>query len=224
MRRSRIFLVSLVLASCSCASVCALPSFGRERTLSSPVLAEAPAEPVQATPIVQQEQPAVLEPAQASSSTPEPVTMPAQLSEVLTDLERASRMNKKELSELISNLEKVEADIKLMQADAEEKATRIEELENANGKQADDLAYLQGKYDRETSTKSFASVSGLMRFEDEKPILGCGGTLGIRFGTGLMASMGMQYFLGTFDQVKSFDLDLTNLDRLQYVVSVGWEW
>lgn len=231
MKVSRIFLASLVLFVFVCSSLFALPSFGGSKKVSSDASPEPVAEepqPIQVTPIESQEVQPVLVLPLASSSTTEQENISAQLSATLTDLETASRLNKKQLSELITDLELVQADIEVMQADAEEKRAHIAELEEANAKQADDLAYLQGRYDKETSLKKYFNLTALCGWEGDDLLYGLGGNVGLRTGKGLLIGVGCQYMLGKVDAIGFGDISDAVTDphksNLMVTASIGWEW
>lgn len=210
MRKSRIFLVSLVVLSVCCYSVCALPRSGASKAESSPsyqVVVEE--EPAHSVPVPTQ----VLEPQQGNTSTQEQVVTSQTLSELRTDLETTSRMNKKDISELISKLEAVSNDIDLMKLDAEDKEARIVELEDDNKKQAEEIV-------RATSTKPFTFLSGMVSLEDGKPILSVGGQMGVRFGSSLMVSVGGFYDIGDWNQPQIVKAK----DNVHFIASIGWEW
>lgn len=78
---------------------------------------------------------------------------------------------------------------------------QIEELSEANSKQADDIVYLQGMYDKETKTMFFANAGGVIGFDDYDPLWGVTANFGIKLSKGLMLSTGATYMEGSFTQV-----------------------
>lgn len=94
-------------------------------------------------------------------------------------------------------------------------------LEVNNTRQADEIAYTQGRLDKETGTKFFAKVNGIVGFKDSKPTWGVGTSIGLRVGSGFLIETGVNYMVGDFVSKPSLEFDL---DNLQIVAGIGWEW
>lgn len=143
------------------------------------------------------------------------------LSELSTTYSEETRLDKAQLEDLKDKLVLIQDDVRLMIADSIETEAKLAEVEKLNAQQADDLAYLRGAYDKETSTKAMAEVGAVLGFEDNEPVWGVSGAIGARFGKGFIAKLGAQYIIGDFESVPSLD---PNLDRLTLTSSIGWEW
>lgn len=112
-------------------------------------------------------------------------------------------------------------DVETVLLDLEEKDAIIAELADANASQADQLAYLQGRYDKEVSSKFYAKIGGAFGFKEKKVQLGLVGDMGVRIGQGLVIGTGVQYMGFTLDNGIKCDW---SLDNLTVNMTVGWEW
>lgn len=143
-----------------------------------------------------------------------------ELSTLLESYGKETRLNRSELEDLVYQLENIKADYELLLVDMDEKDIQIADLKTENAAQADELAYLNGAYDAETSTKAYARIGGVLGFENSIPAFGVSGALGLRFGKGLLTEVGAQYMIGTIkDPVVPF-----SLDNLTITAGIGWEW
>ena len=111
--------------------------------------------------------------------------------------------------ELLFNLNEAQKD-----KDAAEKASEEKDAEIANLKE--DLA----EAEKETGTKAYLMLDGIIGFSEGVPDYGLGLTVGTRIGNNLMAELGVDYTIGKFDSgmvIKEF-----NLDNFEFRASVGW--
>lgn len=90
-----------------------------------------------------------------------------------------------------------------------------------------DLAKKEGEYEevvktlkKEQSTKLFANVGLVLGFQKSAPVYGANANIGIRLGKSMTLSVGAQYMFGSFANMV-FD---SNIDRLAFTGSIGWEW
>lgn len=90
-----------------------------------------------------------------------------------------------------------------------------------------DLAKKEGEYEevvktlkKEQSTKLFANVGLVLGFQKSAPVYGANANIGIRLGKSITLSVGAQYMFGSFANMV-FD---SNIDRLAFTGSIGWEW
>lgn len=90
-----------------------------------------------------------------------------------------------------------------------------------------DLAKKEGEYEevvktlkKEQSTKLFANVGLVLGFQKSAPVYGANANVGIRLGKSMTLSVGAQYMFGSFSNMV-FD---SNIDRLAFTGSIGWEW
>ena len=90
------------------------------------------------------------------------------LSNLLEDLSDNSRLTKQQLSALISQLEVIEEDFKVMAADSEAKDKTIEALAK-----------------KANSVKFFVNAGGVIGFKNSVPTLGAVGNFGIKLGNGM---------------------------------------
>ncbi len=156
-----------------------------------------------------------------SSSESDLETESTKLSSLLENLETQRKMDQKQLTALIEVLNEVKADYDIVMADSEEKQDIIDELSAANAKQADDLAYLRGRYDRAVSSKFFVNTGLALGFKGDTPIYGVAGNFGMRIGSGLLLGAGAQVMAGSFKEVPFANW---SLDDLSIQLTVGWEW
>ena len=125
------------------------------------------------------------------------------------------------LDELRQLLEEQVTDQFEAESDIERLRAQNEEISALNSSQADEIAYLKGRLDKELSSKFFADLKGIIGFRDKIPEWGIGGDIGIRFGSGLMISAGASYMIGSF---LSPPKAVWDLDDLILSIGIGWEW
>lgn len=142
------------------------------------------------------------------------------LSTLLGDLQSNSRLTSKQLTDLISQLELIQSDFDMVATDSASKEEIISTIQQLNQKQADDIAYLKGMYDRESGTKFFANVGAVLGFKAAQPTFGATAEMGMRIGNGLTIGFGGQYIL--FEN-QTFS-PAWNIDKLSITGKVGWEW
>lgn len=217
-------IVLCVILSLVCFSLSAFPSFGKPSEKEEIPVQEAPTlEIVEELPPVEAPQEAV-EPSEEAKQVEELQKDLATMSETLRSLQAevdsTKVMTSGKKDEIDSLVGQIASDVEIVLADLDEKEAIITELAEANSAQADQIAYLQGKYDKEISTKFFANAGVAIGFKGNAPTWGVTGNLGLRFGKGLLVGTGVQYMVGTFTD-KPFDL---GIDNLSINVTIGWEW
>lgn len=149
----------------------------------------------------------------------EPMKLPAET--VTAESDYADSQRDAALDELRQLLEEQVADQFEAEADIERLRSQNDEIATLNASQADEIAYLKGRLDKELSSKFFANLKGLVGFRDKAPEWGIGGDIGIRFCSGLMISAGASYMIGSFISPPKA---VWNLDDLTLSIGIGWEW
>ena len=184
-------------------------------------------EPVQQEAVAQVEKKeapsleALAEPQPQSSSEKDSESESTRLSSLLESLETQRKMDQRQLTDLIGALNNIKDDYDIVMADSKEKQEIIDELTATNSQQADDLAYIRGRYDKEVSSKFFMNTGLALGYKGNTPIYGIVGNFGIRFGAGLLLGAGVQCMAGSFREVP-----FTNwsTEDLTIQLTVGWEW
>lgn len=184
-------------------------------------------EPVQQEAVAQVEKKevpsleALAEPQHQSSSEKDSESESTRLSSLLESLETQRKMDQRQLTDLIGALNNIKDDYDIVMADSKEKQEIIDELTAANSQQADDLAYIRGRYDKEVASKFFMNTGLALGYKGNTPIYGIVGNFGIRFGAGLLLGAGVQCMAGSFKEVP-----FTNwsTEDLTIQLTVGWEW
>ena len=146
-----------------------------------------------------------------------------ELKSLSADLDEKSRISGKTLDDLKATLSLISAGVDAVTADRDELLALYQGQLEANAKQADDLAYLRGAYDKEKKAKAFAKVGAVIGFEEMLPTWGVSASLGARFGKGFLLEAGAQYMIGTFTP-GNLIYDTPSLDNLAITTSIGWEW
>lgn len=161
------------------------------------------------------------EPQPQSSLEKDSESESTRLSSLLESLETQRKMDQRQLTDLIGALNNIKDDYDIVMADSKEKQEIIDELTAANSQQADDLAYIRGRYDKEVSSKFFMNTGLALGYKGNTPIYGIVGNFGIRFGAGLLLGAGVQCMAGSFKEVP-----FTNwsTEDLTIQLTVGWEW
>ena len=97
-------------------------------------------------------------------------------------------------------------------------------LTEVNGKQADEIALLQGKIatletklEEATGSKAYLMLSGLVGFDGLIPQFGAGLTLGTRIGEHAMLEAGADYDIGGLDGYNTF-----SFDNFSFRLGLGW--
>lgn len=228
----RIFAVSLMVLLVASSSLSAFSFFskgeGRKKDLEiqeevrqESLLQEAPEE-LQEEQLLKENQEEASEALQLPTlSAAGSETKSTELSSLLDRLENQRRMDKEQLTSLIGVLTEIKSDYEIVVADAEEKQQIIDELADANAKQADDLAYLRGRYDKEVSSKFFMNMGMALGVRGKTPIYGITGNFGVRIGKGFLIGAGVQCMAGSFTEVPFSNW---SLDDLSVQMTIGWEW
>ncbi len=155
-----------------------------------------------------------------------------ELLKIVADCQKTSRLSSDRLQKLTEDLQGVADCYDLVLIDAEEKTAAIDNLrsetkslsdeiatlKDENNIQADENAYLKGRYDRERSSKTFMSISGIAGLTADNSFrYGVGFDIGCRIGKHIMVGVGADYML---------DKDLLELDlhknNLRARCSLGW--
>lgn len=212
--------MALLLA---CSSLWAFPASKK----SSAKVEETPAVIVEAVaelPAVEAE-PAVAEPSAEAQQIAELENDLATMSEALKSLQKeidsTKLMTSGKKDEIDTLVGAIANDVETVLLDLEEKDAIIAELAEANAAQADQLAYIQGRYEKEISSKFFTKIGGAFGIKDTKIQLGLVGDMGIRLGKGLMIGTGVQFMGFTWDDGIKCDW---SADNLTVNMTVGWEW
>lgn len=176
-------------------------------------------EPSQVPPSDLQRSPA---PSTSSSgaTTQELTTLFQQFGQELEDSRLVSRSLKESFALLEQGLEKArtleEAEDKVQ----EEAIRQLLVYETQNTSQADEIATLSAQLRKETGTKAYARVGGVLGFDDLMPTYGVTGAIGLRWGGSFLTEVGASYIVGSIvDPLHAF-----SLDNLQISASIGWEW
>lgn len=219
----KVIVFGLVLLM-GCSLLLAFPSSKK----SLPKAEVAPAEPVieeTAEELPPVAEPAVEEPSQEAQQIAELENDLATMSEALKSLQKeidsTKVMTAGKKDEIDTLVGAIANDVETVLLDLEEKDAIIAELADANASQADQLAYLQGRYDKEISSKFYAKIGGAFGFKEKKVQLGLVGDMGVRIGQGLVIGTGVQYMGFTLDNGIKCDW---SLDNLTVNMTVGWEW
>ena len=167
--------------------------------------------------------PVVEEQLSESMSQENSVAISNELKSLSADLDEKSRISGKTLDDLKATLSLISAGVDAVTADRDELLALYQGQLEANAKQADDLAYLRGAYDKEKKAKAFAKVGAVIGFEEMLPTWGVSASLGARFGKGFLLEAGAQYMIGTFTP-GNLIYDTPSLDNLAITTSIGWEW
>ena len=202
-KRYVLIFLALLVASCS---LWAFPGRG-----------EAETEAIAPSPIVMMEEPTEEAESQKTiSGTPSEIISTEQNSSQKNSLEKAvaiadsgSLLIGSKYDELLFNLNEAQKD-----AEAAEKASAEKDEEIAELKE--DLADAE----KETGTKAYLMLDGIIGFSEGSPNYGLGITLGTRIGNNLMAELGVDYTIGKFDGgmvIKDF-----SLDNFEFRASIGW--
>ena len=210
----------------ACCSLWAFPASKKSSATAEPAVAvevEIIAETV-AEPAVEAE-PAVAEPSQEAQQIAELENDLAKMSETLKSLQKeidsTKLMTSGKKDEIDTLVGAIANDVETVLLDLEEKDAIIAELAEANAAQADQLAYIQGRYEKEISSKFFTNVGGAFGFKDTKIQLGLVGNMGVRIGKGLTIGTGVQFMGFTLDNGIKCDW---SADNLTINMTVGWEW
>lgn len=84
-----------------------------------------------------------------------------------------------------------------------------------------DAFELEEQLKKEVGTKFYANIGAAFGFKSTEIQYGVCGDMGIRFGKGFLMSVGVQYMLGDFGNVKLPDW---NIEDMTVQAKIGWEW
>lgn len=84
-----------------------------------------------------------------------------------------------------------------------------------------DAFELEEQLKKEVGTKFYANVGAAFGFKSTEIQYGVCGDMGIRFGKGFLMSVGVQYMLGDFGNIKLPDW---NIEDMTVQAKIGWEW
>ena len=180
---------------------------------------EVAVEPSQVLPSDLQRSPA---PSTSSSgaTTQELTTLFQEFGQELEDSRLVSRSLKESFALLEQGLEKART-LEAAEDKVQEEAIRqLLVYETQNTSQADEISTLSAQLKKETGTKAYARVGGVLGFDDMMPTYGVTGAIGLRWGGSFLTEVGASYIVGSIvDPLRSF-----SLDNLQISASIGWEW
>lgn len=108
--------------------------------------------------------------------------------------------------ELLFNLTEAQKDAAVAEKASEQKDAEIASLKK-------DLA----KAEKETGTKAYIMLDGIIGFENMIPQFGVSASLGTRLGNSLMLEVGADYMIGGMDGYNQF-----SLDNFEFRAGVGW--
>lgn len=198
-RKLSLILLALLLA---CSSLWAFPGRGEKEA----VIVQSPT--VTTTELIQE-----AELQKNTSGTPSEDISTEQNSLQKNSLEKAveivdsgSILIGSKYDELLFNLDAAQKD-----AAAAEKASAEKDREIASLK--DDLA----KAEKETGTKAYIMLDGILGFETGIPQFGAGLTVGTRLGNSLMVELGADYMIGGMNGFNQF-----SLDNFEFRAGLGW--
>lgn len=170
-------------------------------------------------------EPAAVEPSQDQQHLEELESaldaMSKKLESLQSEVDNTKVMTSSKKSDLDTLVGAIASDVEIVLADLEEKDAIIAELAEANAAQADQIAYIQGRYDKEVSSKFYAKIGGAFGFKEKKVQLGLVGDMGVRIGQGLVIGTGVQYMGFSLNDGIKCDW---SLDNLTVNMTVGWEW
>ena len=84
-----------------------------------------------------------------------------------------------------------------------------------------DAFELEEQLKKEVGTKFYANVGASFGFKSTEMQYGVCGDMGSRFGKGFLMSVGVQYMLGDFGNIKLPDW---NIEDMTVQAKIGWEW
>ena len=156
----------------------------------------------------------------SGTTTQELTTLFQEFGQELEDSRLVSRSLKESFALLEQGLEKART-LEAAEDKVQEEAIRqLLVYETQNTSQADEIATLSEQLRRETGTKAYARVGGVLGFDDLMPTYGVTGAIGLRWGGSFLTEVGASYIVGSIvDPLRSF-----SLDNLQISASIGWEW
>lgn len=108
--------------------------------------------------------------------------------------------------ELLFNLTEAQKDAAVAEKASEQKDAEIASLKK-------DLA----KAEKETGTKAYIMLDGIIGFENMIPQFGVSASLGTRLGNSLMLEVGADYMIGGMNGYNQF-----SLDNFEFRAGVGW--
>lgn len=210
-RRFAIFLVVLVLVSCS---VWAFP--GRK-----PKLEELNPEQTQTSLMKEQEKESVDAKTDSSEQSRLEETKPLEVESLIEELnEIAKDVPSEEDRELLEIIAQQSAEVLEANNDNKYLSDRVDAAESANAAQADEIARLQGMLKKEKGVHPFVLIGGKIGFEDGLPQYGVEASMGLKFGSGFMMEAGVGYDIGGFKGT----VFPWSIDNLTAGVSIGWMW
>lgn len=223
MRKVIVFGLVLLMASCSLwAFPISKKSLEKEAPEPAPVvveIVEAPA--MEEATSTQEELQSSQEAQRVAELEAELLRMSESLKSLQGEINQTKLMTSSKKDEISTIVDAIASDVDIVLADLAEKEAIITELAEANASQADKLAYLQGKYDKEISSKFFTKIGGAFGIQNDKIKLGLVGDMGIRLGKGLMIGTGVQFMGFTLDDGIKCDW---STDNLTVNMTIGWEW
>lgn len=101
--------------------------------------------------------------------------------------------------------------------DARDMAGALREASDAKDEEIASLKADLARAEKETGSKAYLMVEGIVGFEDSVPQFGAGLTVGARIGNDLMLEAGADYMIGGTDGYNQW-----SLDNWEFRVGAGW--
>ena len=193
-------LLALSLASCS---LWAFPG----RVTSSQV--EGPTATV-AAGLLEEEQPSRDSGTTSSDASTMPATSSPVASEAVAKAAEGDRLSAAEASALYDELVAISADVAALRQSSAEKDEELSTLQADNAALKSDL----DKAEKETGSKAYIMLEGIVGVDNLLPTYGVGLTVGARVGNSLMLQLGVDY-----DINRAMDF---SLDRWTFRAGIGW--
>ena len=101
-------------------------------------------------------------------------------------------------------------------SEAQKDAASAERAAKAKDSEIRDLKDALVRAERETGTKVYVMIDGVLAFDEMKPLYGLGLTIGSRIGNNLMVEIGAGYMINGKDNNK------LSLDNYEFRAGIGW--
>ena len=197
-RKSSLILLALLAV---CSSLWAFPGRAEEKAVIVPSPTVTTTEPMQEAELQKN-----------TSGTLSETILPEQNSSQKRSLEKAveiadsgSLLVGSKYDELLFNLSEAQKDAASAERAAKAKDSEIRDLKDA-----------LVRAERETGTKVYVMIDGVLAFDEMKPLYGLGLTIGSRIGNNLMVEVGADYMINGKDNNK------LSLDNYEFRAGIGW--
>ena len=139
------------------------------------------------------------------SGTPSEDTSAEPLEKAVEIADSGSLLVGSKYDELLFNLSEAQKDAASAERAAKAKDSEIRDLKDA-----------LVRAERETGTKVYVMIDGVLAFDEMKPLYGLGLTIGSRIGNNLMVEIGAGYMINGKDNNK------LSLDNYEFRAGIGW--